>query len=422
MGMNQAFYSGLTGLNSTQFAIDTVSNNIANVSTVGFKTSTAEFASIYEGAINSKVKAGPEEKQTGVGSRVVASSVDFSNGVLQTTEKNTDMAISGNGWFGIQNANGISYTRAGNFEFDANRNLVQPDGSHLLGTLANNISDGKITTALNSVELADEASQEPLNFPTTLTFPAKATTKVEFFSNLGLEDLPRGMGATAIDADGNKNELKLSFKKTETQPTEGSSWTMQAVLNSADGQTVLDTQESIVSFDARGALTNISPALKQMDNNGSKFSIDLGDGITGVTANSNSFTTATSKSDGVPEGELIDYSVNQDGVIFASFSNSKTSAVGKVAVYHFRNNQGLEAVSGTHYKQSENSGKAHFWKDSDGKNISGASILTETLEGSNVKFEVALTELIVMQRAFDANSRSIKTADELIQKALNMSK
>jgi len=420
MGMNQAFYSGLTGLNTTQFGISTVSNNIANISTPGFKASTAEFSSIYDDAIDGSTQPGPSEKQVGIGARVAASSINFDTGTLHESESNTDLAIAGNGWFGVKNSSGISYTRAGNFSFDAQRNLVQPDGSHLLGTLANNISDGKITQELNSLDLADEASQEALSFPTTLTYPAKATSKVEFFANLGIEDLPRSMSATVIDPDGNKNELQLSFTKAENQPTDKSIWNMSATVTSADGETTLDTQENSINFDGSGKLSSITPALREMNNNGSKFSMDLGNGFSGITASSAPFSASNSKADGTPQGELIDYNVDKDGVISAAFSNSKTSVVGRVALYHFRNNQGLEAINGTHYQESNNSGKAHFWKDSDGKNILGANILTNQTEGSNVKFEVALSELIVMQRAFDANSKSIKTADELIQKALNM--
>lgn len=420
MGMNQAFYSGLTGLYTTQFGISTVSNNIANISTTGFKASTAEFASIYEGSLNTSIKAGPEEKQTGVGSRIAASAIDFGTGTLHESENTTDMAIAGNGWFGTQNSSGISYTRAGNFSFDAERNLVLPDGSHLLGTLANNISDGKITNALNTLDLADESVQKPLSFPTTLTYPAKPTSKVEFFSNLGIENIPRGMSATVIDPDGNRNELKLSFTRAENQPTDGGIWNMEAVVSSADGTTTLDTQSATLSFNGLGQLSGIEPSLREMNNNGTSFAIDLGDGFSGVTANSAPFTASNSKSDGIPEGELVDYSIDKDGIITAAFSNSQTSVVGRIAVYHFRNNQGLQAIDGTHYQESSNSGKAHFWKDSEGQNILGANILTQTLEGSNVKFEVALSELIVMQRAFDANSRSIKTADELIKKALDM--
>lgn len=420
MGMNQAFYSGLTGLYSTQFGISTVSNNIANISTTGFKASSTEFDSIYKGSIKNSLKAGPEEEQSGIGTRVAASSVNFDTGTLHESDKNTDLAIAGNGWFGVQNATGISYTKAGDFSFDSQRNLVQPDGSHLLGTLANNIKDGKITQELGSLDLANETSQEPLNFPTALTYPAKATSKVDFFANLGLEDTPRGMSATVVDKDGNKNNLALTFTKAKNQPSNGSVWNLNVIVTSADKATTYDSQDVSTTFDSEGKLESISPALKQMDNNGSKFTINLGSGFSGVTANSAPFHVSNSKSDGIPKGELIDYSIDKDGVISAAFSNSKTSVVGRVALYHFRNDQGLEAISGTHYKESSNSGKAHFWQDSDGKNILGANILTNTLEGSNVKFEVALSELIVMQRAFDANSRSIKTADELIQKALNM--
>jgi len=417
--MLQALYSGVSGIQNTQFGIDTVSNNVANVNTVGFKSSRAEFSSLYSGALKDACSADTQEKEDGVGVQRSAS-IDFNEGIVQKSDRNTDLAIAGNGWFAIKNSSGLSFTRAGNFAFDANRNLVQPDGSFLMGTLANNIQNNTITKELHSVDLTDENSQVPLSFPTTLNYPAKATSKVDFFANIGL-DKNRTIGATVIDKDGNKNALKLTFTKDKTQPKFGSAWSVNATLTSADGKTVLDTQDAKAIFDTTGNIS--SNTLRAMHNNGSNFTINLGDGSgQGVRAFADDFVASRSQSDGVETGALVGYKINKDGDIIANFSNAKTSAVGKIAIYHFRNNQGLEAISGTHYKQSDNSGPAHFWKDSDGRYILGSSVMTESLEGSNVTLEKALTELIILQRSFSANTKSITTSDQMIQKALNMKK
>ena len=98
------------------------------------------------------------------------------------------------------------------------------------------------------------------------------------------------------------------------------------------------------------------------------------------------------------------------------------SSVGKIAVYHFQNDQGLERVGSASFRESSNSGKPIFYQDAEGNNILGADVLNYQLENANVRLDTALTELIIYQRAFDANSKSITTADEMIQKALNMSR
>ena len=104
----------------------------------------------------------------------------------------------------------------------------------------------------------------------------------------------------------------------------------------------------------------------------------------------------------------------------AAFSNGVQSSVATLAIYHFINDGGLERVSGTRFAESSNSGEAIFFQDPDGNNIKGVAITNYKLEGSNVEIETALTELIVMQRSYDANSKSITTAREMLQKALDM--
>ena len=119
-------------------------------------------------------------------------------------------------------------------------------------------------------------------------------------------------------------------------------------------------------------------------------------------------------------GFLVGYAINRNAEVIATFSNGLQSSVGKVAVYHFQNDQGLLRESGARFSVSNNSGEPLFFKDADGNNILGTNITNYQLENSNVRMEVALTELIILQRTYDSNSKSITTADEMMQKALNM--
>jgi len=127
-----------------------------------------------------------------------------------------------------------------------------------------------------------------------------------------------------------------------------------------------------------------------------------------------------SNSDGIRAGNLVGYDINSDAEVIATFSNGEQSSVGKIALFHFQNNQGLTQVSSTSYSSSSNSGEALFFKDEKGNSIYGTDVLNYTLEDSNVALSQSLTELIVFQRSFDSNSKVLSTADEMMQKALDM--
>lgn len=418
--MTQAFYSGLSGIRSHQTAIDISSNNIANISTIGYRGYNTEFASLFEKSLNTTAQMGPTTDSIGMGSRVNASTMDRSEGSLRLTDRSTDLAIYGNGWFGVSNGINDLYTRAGNFTFDQNNSLVTDDGMYLMGTMGNNIQGGVLTGIVPEVELGATGAQVPLQFPKELSFPPQATTKASFFANLGIENEPRTVSAAVVDANGVKNNLKLSFTQSETQTLPGVQWDVVATVESLNGEETYATQEGTVSFGADGALESTS--LTTIDNNGSEVVIDLGDGFDGIRATNAEISTGYSVADGTIAGDLIGYDINRNAEVVATFTNGKQSSVGKVAIYHFQNEQGLERVDSTKYRPSSNSGEAIFYQDENGKTILGAEVLNFQLENSNVRIDTALTELIIYQRAFDASSKLITTADEMIQKAINMSK
>jgi flagellar hook protein FlgE len=164
----------------------------------------------------------------------------------------------------------------------------------------------------------------------------------------------------------------------------------------------------------------INTTLTSIDNNGTPVAIDLGSGFDGVVAITNIPITASSMSDGTIGGDLEGYSVNKNAEVIATFTNGLQSSVGKIAIYHFRNEQGLERASGARFLEGDNSGSPIFYKDASGQNIIGTDIVNFNLEGSNVQMTSGLTDLIIYQRAYDANSKSITTADQMMQKALQM--
>jgi flagellar hook protein FlgE len=339
-------------------------------------------------------------------------------GSLMNTERSTDLAIYGEGWFGILGAQETFYTRAGNFVFDENNDLVTPDGMYVLGTLAGNIDGDTLTQVVNQVTLGDAGAQTTLRFPKTLNYPPEPTTEASFFANLGVDDVPRTISAGVVDSAGVKNQLQLTFTKSAVQTPPGTQWDVAAQVKSLDGNTIYATQNGTANFDAAGGL--IGTTLSTIDNNGTTIAMDLGTGFGGIVSINREVVPGSTLANGTIGGELVGYEINRYAEVIATFTNGQQSSVGKVAVYHFQNDQGLDRASGTLFRESSNSGPAIFYQDADGNNILGAEVINFQLENSNVGLDVALTELIILQRSFDANSKSITTADQMMQKALSM--
>ena len=147
--------------------------------------------------------------------------------------------------------------------------------------------------------------------------------------------------------------------------------------------------------------------------------INVGSAFTGVISLAAGITSSTS-ADGTASGDLEGYTVNRNGEVLATFTNGEQSSVGKVAIYHFQNDQGLTRINGSKFEESSNSGKPVFYKNEAGENVIGTTLTNYSLEGANIDMTYGITELIILQRSFDANSKSITTADQMMQKALNM--
>lgn len=416
--MTQAFYSGTIGIQTHQTGMDILADNLANTNAIGFRGSNVEFSSMLERQINTGSGSSSVNSSVGVGVQVQTSALDLGQGELILTDSSTDLAIDGDGWFGIEGKNQRLYTRNGVFKFDSARDLVTPDGYHLIGTLGNNISGETLTNELTKIDITDVKQQTPLNFPLELNYPAVPTGKSSFFGNLGVSDETRVMSAKAVDSQGQKNVIKLTFTKSTIQPSVGISWDVKAEVSTPSGD-VLDTQNGVALFDKKGGL--LSSSVPNVNNNGSSVQIDLGSGGYGGVISTSLPITASSSSDGLEGGTLLGYDINEVGEIVATFTNGRQSAVGKVALFHFQNDQGLEKTQNSRFKAGANSGEALFFREKESNAyVAGATLRRFNLENSNVRLEEGLTEIIIMQRAYDANAKSITTADQMIQKALQM--
>ncbi len=421
--MTQGYYTGISALMAQQSGIDVTANNLSNADAVGFKGNGIEFQSLFENAVSSSSK-GPVNSTIGVGVGLQATPTILKEGSINNTDSGTDLAINGEGWFGIQGQGQTMYTRNGIFNFDATRDLVNADGYYVLGTLASNFdANNVLTSKQTTTNLGAAGSQTSIKLPETLTYPAEPTTFVSFTGNLGQDSTVQTMGATMVDAQGNKNALALTFTKTVPQPATGLSWDVTAKVSSPaplnGTPTVYDTTTGTMLFDSTGAL--LSSTLGSINNNGTTVALNLGTGYAGITSNA-SAVTSSSQANGLPRGDLMGYKINENAEVMATFTNGKQVSMAKIGVFHFVNDQGLNNINGTNFLQSANSGKPLFYQDANGNNINGSTVMTNTLESSNVDPTAGLTDLIIYQRAYDAAAKLITTGDQMIQKALQMHK
>ena len=183
---------------------------------------------------------------------------------------------------------------------------------------------------------------------------------------------------------------------------------------------IVDTQTGTLTFGGAGQL--LSNSVPALSNSGTALEVNLGtiNGFDGLISSTTIKKAHVATSNGSAEGFLKDYAMDSNGNVIAEFTNGKSSAVAKVAIYHFQNDQGLIQDSATLFEASDNSGKPIFYTDKNGESFLGSTIFSSKLEGSNVSMATALTELIIVQKAFDASSKSITTSDELIKNAINM--
>lgn len=414
--MDQTIYTGIIGLQANQEALNVTANNIAGVDTTGFKKNRAEFQNLFSKALAGA--NGPVNSTVGLGSEVATTPLIASAGSINNTGVNTDLAIDGNGWFGVEGNNQVAYTRDGKFTFDANGNFVNTQGDFVLGSTASGLSQNGTINPNTTVSLGSVTAQAPISLPTNISYPTTPTTVASFFGNLGTTNTTQVVSATAIDSKGDKNNLQLTFTKSAKQPASGLSWDVNATLKSATSNNILSTNSGVVTFNQTGGL--ISSTLGALDNNGTPLSINLGSNYSGIVSNSSKTGNLNSSVNGQLGGVLTGYSVNNNAQIVASFSNSKQVPVAQIALYHFQNQQALQSIGGSKYVESNDTGKPFFYTNSSGKSVLGAKVLTGSLESSNVNLSTSLTQLIVLQRSYDANSKSITVGNQLLQKALQM--
>jgi flagellar hook protein FlgE len=465
--VNSSFYNSIVGVKTHQTGLDIVSNNIANDKTPGYRAYRAEFANYFSTAYAETSQNSTVDSQKGYGSYVNAASMTSKQGALEITDRNLDLAIEGDGWFGVKNHAGeINYTRNGTFMLDAGvegnegGRLVDTQGNFVLGTMVGNITAGDppvLSDQVYNVNMTTPEAQAPITLPTLLTYPAEPTTFVKMIGNLGFQTTAntveineidpitgvstvvgerekRTAQAQVIDKNGDKNTMHVTFTRdSRTQPTNGILWDIEFTItdtpyinipgtddykDTKQTSVIYDQQTSQLTFNEFGS--QVSNTTKALNNNGTSVTIDFGSGFEGLVSTDSPNTNIDLFHDGYPGSTLDRYEVDLNGAIIATFANGQQSAVGQIPIYHFRNDGGLNRTSESMFAQSENSGEPYFMTGQQGEYIIGGKLRTGALEMSNVSLATSLTNMIIMQRAFDANAKGITTSDDLIQTAIQM--
>jgi len=445
--MQRSLFSAVSGLRTEQTQMDVIGNNIANVNTTAFKSQRATFKQTFAQVLSAASRPTPTQggqNPTDVGLGVQLGSIDtvFTQGNLQTTGITTDLAVQGNDFFVVANGGNTSYTRAGNFQIDADGSLVSPtNGAIVQGTMAVN---GTLTGGLTNIKLPTNQSTaakattkatlsgnfnaaaatitavDPTN-PTTaeLTNPQNAGSVVQ--TTLNVYDSLGNTHSLAIDAwksgpntwgfkvdpsgIGYDSTKPYSFGPGAQSSPAGPTTPWQFTFNS-DG-TVNKTASNIptISFTPLG---NGSPL---------SLTLDPGSGATAVTSFAGGSSAILSGQDGYTAGTLTKITISPDGTIQGAFSNGTNLTLAQVALASFNNPEGLESVGDNMYAVSSNSGTPLVGYS--GKNTS-STIASGALEMSNVDLAQEFTNMIITQRGFEANGKMITTSDQMLQTLVNM--
>ena len=439
-----SFNIGLSGLFASNKQLDVTGNNIANVATTGFKSSRAEFADVY-----SANKLGVGSQSVGNGVRLASVSQQFTNGEITNTGNVLDMGIQGQGFFVLSDNGSLSYTRAGAFQTNKDNYVVTADGLRLRGygvdangKIINGVlTDLKIDTSAlapkstTSIDQGINLNSSDKTIPSTTVFnPTDDTTWNKTF-------------ATKIyDSQGNEHVMDQYYVKTGTN--EWKSYTLIDGRNPLDpAQEPPEPLEGNITFNPDGSvdtmtagaagsgyevvnkvfkLTGWIPATVTDANakppvwgsNGSEANAGgIAINMTDTTSYNTPTTRLSQSQDGYATGILSSLSIDSSGVMFASFSNQQSRAIGQVAIASFANEQGLQPMGGTRWTETYSSGIPGI--DAPKTGTLGA-IASNSLEASNVNLTNELVELIKAQSNYQANAKTISTQSTIMQTIIQM--
>ncbi|SDK91530.1 flagellar hook protein FlgE [Modicisalibacter muralis] len=392
MGFSQA----LSGLNAAADKLNVVGNNIANSQTVGFKSSTVQFADVYAGS------------KIGLGTKVSAVLQDFSNGSLETTGRNLDLAIAGDGFFRFVQNDQVVYSRNGQLTVTAQGYLENAQGARLTGFPAGVGTGGQpVELQVPTEALAAKGTtgiDASLNLNSSVDAIDRATTA---FDITDPDSYSYANSATVYDSLGNSHNVTMYFTKTGAN-----AWEVRTAL---DG-TVNANVENI-TFDQDGILQTTAPGTFTFTSTNGAADVTFDLDLAGTTQFGNEFELSSLTQDGYTSGSLVGTVIDDNGNIIGNYSNEQSQVLGTIALANFRNPEGLQPVGDNAWAETGASGQALLGLG--GSGVFG-SVESGVVETSNVDLTQALVDLIIAQRTFQANSQTVKVQDEVLQGIVNL--
>ena len=424
-----SFQTGLSGLNASSRNLDVIGNNIANANTIGMKSSRAEFAELVTSNLGAGGGGG-----SGIGVSVATVSQQFSQGSINMTGNNLDVAINGGGFFELTRPDGSAvFTRDGEFKLDKDGFIKSNGNANVLGY--------KIDSTGKPI-IGDKPT--PLQLPTSAPIAAKPTSTITAEFNLDSRAVvaasvtpvtPRttyGTSLTAYDSQGAPVPVSLYFERvasTGVAPNITDNWNVYDVSTggAAPDALVPPTQGAAgtagfrfqMQFDASGKLISpaTSPTLSISTPSVVTPNITATLDISKVTQFGSAFAVSNLTQNGYAPGELTSLKIGKDGVITASYSNGQSQAAGQIALADFRNVQGLSPTGGGNWVETSASGQPVQGSPGSGK---FGALTSGALEDSNVDLTAELVNMMTAQRAYQANAQTIKTQDQVMTTLVNL--
>ncbi len=415
-----SFSASLSGLNAQQQALNTISNNLANINTLAFKSSSVDFSDLVSQAVGG---ASVNPAQIGLGVTTGSISPNFSQGGISNTGVPTNVAIQGSGFFVVGDVSNRAYTRAGDFTFDANGKLVTSDGKGVQGYTAVDPATGAIITTGQPGDIVVPPGVLRPPTPTTLfgtntNLDANAAVGDTFTASVPIYD---SLGVSHVATMTYTNTAAGTWSYSLTVPP-------QEVTGAAPG-VPKQIATGTLAFGSTGQLTTVNGAAAAdvvvtgpTWSNGAtaaNFTWDLvdGNGVASLTGYQAASATSSITQNGSPAGTIAGININSDGEIIATFGAGQTVAVGQLAMANFNNPQGLVKMGGNAFGESGSSGIANIGAAGTGGR---GTLIGSSLEQSNVDVATEFTQMIIAQRGYQANSKSITTADQVLVDTLNI--
>ena len=408
-----SFRTAISGIRSATADLSTIGNNVANANTTGFKQSRTEFADVFASS-----STGVSSNATGQGVNTARVAQQFTQGNITFTDNNLDLAISGNGFFVVDDNGSQLYSRDGAFGIDRDGYVVNSNNQKLKAFGAD--STGAITGTLG-----------PLRISTANTSP-KATTLVNFGANLDSQETVPTIGVfdpannssfnsttatTVYDSLGGSHLLQLYFVKTGD-----GAWDLHSYVDgtSVGGTVAPPTTSNPLTFNSAGALATPATGLVTIPDftpagGGSPISLSLN--VTEMTQYGAPFGVNRVTQDGYTTGRLASVDIDTTGNVFARYTNGQASVQGQVALANFPNSQGLRSLGKNNWAETFEAGAVLIGAPS---TSSLGTIQAGALEDSNIDLSEQLVKLIVAQRNFQANTQVIQAEDQANQAIINI--